>query len=161
MIGMSRVLARRLMCAAVSKPSMPGITTSSRITANSPVSSAFSAASPDLTGTRTWFSEDRIASSAVRFSARSSTSRILGFAVKVTSSLRPGSRLARLTRRGLPGSGALQPAPHDAQQMPGVHRLGDVVGGAGGDGLLPVPLHRLRGHRDDRQVRELWHLPDR
>ena len=46
MIGMSRVRSRRLMCAAVSKPSMPGIWTSSRITAKSSASSALSASSP-------------------------------------------------------------------------------------------------------------------
>ena len=39
-----------------------------RMTANSSTSSAFSASSPDRTGTRIWFSEDRIASSATRFS---------------------------------------------------------------------------------------------
>jgi hypothetical protein len=67
------------MWAAVSNPSMPGISTSSRITANSSLSSALSAASPDLAGTSVWFSELRIASSATMFSARSSTRRILAF----------------------------------------------------------------------------------
>src|ERR1035438_581523 len=76
MIGTSRVLACRLIGVAVSKPSIPGMTMSSRTTANSSACRACRACSPDRTGTRIWFSEDKIASSATRFSIRSSTRRI-------------------------------------------------------------------------------------
>src|SRR5436190_18835358 len=44
-----------------------------------------------------------------------------------------------------------EPDPHQRQQLIGVHRLGDVVAGAGVEALLPVSLHRLRGEREDRQ----------
>ena len=76
MIGTSRLLACRLICLAVSKPSIPGIMMSSRTTAYSSASIACTACSPDRTGTRIWFRDDRIASSATRFSGRSSTRRI-------------------------------------------------------------------------------------
>ena len=46
------------------------------MTANSSASAASTAASPDRTKTSSWSSDDKIASSASRFSARSSTSRI-------------------------------------------------------------------------------------
>src|SRR5882672_8478768 len=47
------------------------------------------------------------------------------------------------------GSGR-QPAAHAGQQLVGVHRLRHVVGGAGVQALLPVTLHGLRCHGDDR-----------
>jgi hypothetical protein len=51
MIGTSGVRPRSLICAAVSKPSMPGMTTSSRMTANSSATATSMAASPDRTNT--------------------------------------------------------------------------------------------------------------
>src|SRR5262249_15276637 len=54
-----------------------------------------------------------------------------------------------------------EPALHDAEQVFGVHRLGDIVGGTGGDALIPVALHGPGGHRDDRQVSQPRYLPDR
>ena len=75
-MGTSRVLAFCLIRAAVSMPFIPGITMSSSTTANSSESNASSACSPDWTGTRIWFSDDKMASSAIRFSVRSSTRRI-------------------------------------------------------------------------------------
>ena len=48
MIGIERVRSRALISRAVSKPSSPGIWTSSRIAAKSSCSSALSASSPEL-----------------------------------------------------------------------------------------------------------------
>ena len=98
MIGTSGVRPRRLICAAVSKPSMPGMSTSSRMTANSSPSAASRAASPDRTATSSWSSDDRIASSASRFSARSSTSRI--FARCATSGRASGDPAVATGARG-------------------------------------------------------------
>ncbi len=42
--------------------------------------------------------------------------------------------------------------PEDREQLVDVDRLGDVVGGARGQAVLPVAGHRLRGQRDDREV---------
>src|SRR5690606_18151187 len=148
MIGMLRVRSRRLMCAAVSKPSIPGMRTSSRMRAKSWVSSAFSASSPDRTGYGSTSSELRLASSAMRFSSRSSTKRILA---------RSGIRRTPFPRFGPPGGPALgaalgEPAAEPIEQEVHVDRLGHVVGRAGGDALLPVPVHDLGGQRDDREV---------
>src|SRR4051794_40974840 len=142
MIGTSRVLRRRLMALAISKPSIPGITMSSRITANSFVSSARSASSPDLARIMFWSSELRIASSATRFSSRSSTRRMFAFSATVN----PPSR----TR-------PTEPRPHDVKKMVRIDRLGHIVRRTGFDALLPVALHRLGGQGDDRQVGELRH----
>src|SRR5690349_13805150 len=77
MIGMSRVLSRSLIRRAVSIPSMPGMRTSSRISMKSSCRSCLSAWSPEVTATRFWPRGSRIASSATRFSGRSSTMRML------------------------------------------------------------------------------------
>jgi hypothetical protein len=80
--------------------------------------------------------EERMASSAIRFSARSSTSRILAFCGTLAAPLDPG----------MSGESALgprppfQPAAHQADQMRYVHWLGDVFGRAGGDRFSLVAL---------------------
>ena len=53
-----------------------------------------------------------------------------------------------------------QPDAHQRQQLLGVHRLGDVVGGAGVQALLAVAFHRLGGQGQDRQRAELGILAD-
>ena len=77
MIGTARVRSRSLISSAVSKPSSPGIWTSSRITAKSSWRRWRSASSPEFARTSSGPSGSRIASSASRFSGRSSTSRML------------------------------------------------------------------------------------
>ena len=72
-----RVRSRCLISSAVSKPSMPGICTSSRITREVVAQQRRSASSPEVACTSSWPSGSRIASSASRFSGRSSTSRTL------------------------------------------------------------------------------------
>jgi hypothetical protein len=78
MIGVVRLRSRPRMNLAVSKPSMPGIWTSSRTTAKSSSSSALSASSPEPAARRWTCRGSSTASSASRFSGRSSTSRTLG-----------------------------------------------------------------------------------
>ena len=56
---------------------------------------------------------------------------------------------------------AYQPDAQHREQLVQIDRLGNVIRGAGFDALGAVSLHRLRGHRDDRQRPELGDLPDR
>ena len=62
---------------AVSRPSMSGMLTSSRITANSRDSTSRSASEPERTITRFWPSSSRIVWKTSSFSGRSSTTRML------------------------------------------------------------------------------------
>src|SRR5689334_22771507 len=135
MIGVCSERARRRIIAAVSKPSMPGMRTSSRITAKSRWRSSRSAALPELALTISVGSSRRMDSSAISFSGLSSTIRTLA-----------SSGIAR--------SSPVQPDPQQREQLLGVDRLRDVVGGARLDALLAVALHRLGGDGDDRQVLE-------
>ena len=132
--------------AAVSKPSMSGMLTSSRITANSRFRISRSAAAPDCTGTRFWPSSSSTVWNTSSFSGRSSTIRMLAFSSR--------ARLQRRRRRSRRRSCALlaQPAPQHDQQVRRFNRLGQVVPGAGLDAFLAVALHGLGRHRDQRQV---------
>src|SRR5918999_5653144 len=111
---------------AVSKPSMSGMLTSSRITANSRRSTACSASPPERTITSSCPSSSRIVWKTSSFSGRSSTIRIAALSI--------------------------QPPPQHRQQVDTVDGLGEIVPGARLDALGAVALHRLRGHRDDRQL---------
>ena len=77
MIGVARLRGRVLIICAASRPSIPGICTSSRITAKSSESSLRSASSPDPARTVRSPSGLSTASSASRFSCWSSTSSTL------------------------------------------------------------------------------------
>src|SRR5438270_4178648 len=81
MIGVSRERSRLRIMRAVSKPSMPGMRTSSRITAKSFLSARRSASSPDCAIIRFWPSVDKSSCSAKRLFGSSSTSRILACGV--------------------------------------------------------------------------------
>jgi hypothetical protein len=63
----------------------------------------------------------------------------------------------RLHRCGEVGLGFSPTDPHSQQgeQQVDVDGLGDVVGSAGVEALLPVALHRLGGHRDQRMLDSL------
>ena len=151
------VRSRDLICAAVSKPSMPGICTSSRISAMSSRSRCLSASEPEFARISSCPRPDRMASSASRFSGRSSTSRIdtpeAGEGCTVTPPHRSRARM-------LVVGGTDQPGPHHGQQLVQVDRLGDVVTRPGHQALVPVARHRLRGEEQDRQVGEPGLLPD-
>src|SRR6266511_3809610 len=158
MIGTCRVRSRRLMCRAVSKPSISGICASSRINAKSSTSKRLSASSPLCAPTgwtgRPW----RIASRAVRLSLRSSTSSTLA-ACRCSGlvTVPPGSLAPR--RSHLP-PGAADPGRHDLEQLIEVDRLGDVVARARREAGLPVARHRLRGQEHHGQVGEPPVAPD-
>src|ERR1700688_1899457 len=146
MIGVRSELLRWRTSAAVSKPSMIGILTSSRMTAHSCSSSRRNASRPEAAVTTFCPGSDRMASNDSRFSALSSTTRMLTRSPRVIL-LALGPRWRRL-RAVLP----VQPAPQHRKHVLGVHRLGQVVPGPGFQRLLAVALHRLGGDRDDRQV---------
>src|SRR5215471_14074830 len=128
--------------AAVSNPSMSGIETSSRITANSSSIRSRSASIPELALTMFWPRSSRIASYERRREGWSSTRRLL------TRSL-----------IGSPSS-SVQPHAQEGEELLGVHGLRDVVGRARLEALVAVALHRLRGERDDRQEAEARVLAD-
>src|SRR5260370_4684053 len=124
---------------AVSNPSMAGVLTSSRMAASSRSRSWRSASAPDCTHTTFSPSSESSAPIDISLEGTSSTTRML---------TRPVLALEGLIRRGL----ARQPVPELAHQLLGVHRLGQVVGRAGLDALLPITLHGFGGHPDDRQA---------
>src|SRR5260370_24733529 len=76
-IGVFLDRSRERIVAAVSKPSIPGSCTSSRITAKSSLSRRRRASSPELALINVSPKPARTASSATKFSGRSSTRRIL------------------------------------------------------------------------------------
>src|SRR5574341_2462482 len=80
MIGVSVERSRERMRRAVSKPSMPGMRTSSRMTAKSFFSARRSASSPDCATIRFWPSVESSSCSAKRLFGSSSTSRIFACA---------------------------------------------------------------------------------
>src|SRR5678815_4122550 len=134
MIG---VCAERLYCRisfAVSRPSMSGMLTSSRITANSRCRISFSASDPERTMTRFCSSSSRIVWKTRSFSGRSSTIRMLVL--------------------------SMQPPSQHGQQVLAIDGFRQIVPGAGGDALLAVALHRLRRHGDDRQLAAARQLLD-
>src|SRR5436190_14659117 len=140
MIG---VCAERLywrMSFAVSRPSMSGMLTSSRITANSRFSTSFSASPPERTVTRFCPSSSRMLEKTSSFSGRSSTTRMFAFSWFIAL--------------------AVQPPSQHGQHMHAVDRLGQIVPGAGGNAFLTVALHGFRRDRDDRQVAAALQFPD-
>src|SRR5438477_805526 len=154
---------------AVSRPSMSGMLTSSRITANSRCSTSRSASEPERTMTRFCPSSSRMLLKTSSFSGRSSTTRMLAFSSLTKSgtdhvfgecSGNQGRRKTWSVPAFPSGSSPVQPAAQHGEQMQAVHRLRQVVPGARGDALLAVALHRLRGHRDDRQVGAAVELAD-
>src|ERR1700704_3084530 len=147
MIGVVSERRRCRMRAAVSKPSIPGMFTSSRMTAKSCLSRQRSASFPDAARTRFWFSSDNTVSCASSLSGRSSTIRMLTFSSA-------GSVVA-LESAGI--GLTMKPVAQERQETLGVHRLRDVIAGAGVDAFLAIALHRFRGQRDDRQLLEAIH----
>src|SRR5690242_6846601 len=55
----------------------------------------------------------------------------------------------------------VQPYPHQTQQLLRIDWLCDIVGGARGDALFTIALHRFRRQRDDRQIAQLRNLTNR
>jgi hypothetical protein len=85
MMGVSLERSRPRIIFAVSKPSMPGMRTSSRITAKSFFSTRRSASSPDCATIRFSPSVDSSSCSAYRLFGSSSTSRIFALAAAASA----------------------------------------------------------------------------
>src|SRR5262245_38586475 len=136
---------------AVSSPSMSGMLTSSRMTANSISRMYFRASCPDRALTMFCPSSSRIVLNTTCFSGRSSTTRMLTFS---------GASCRATTFVTASPTLLLQPGPQHRQQVRRVHRFGQVVPGAGLDALLAVALHGLGRHRDHRQIPPLRELAD-
>src|SRR4051812_34858486 len=160
MIGVCDVFRRERISSAVSRPSMPGMLTSRRITAHSLSSSQRNASSPEEAVTMFWSSSSRMVRKTTRLSRRSSTMRMLE---RSTGSAAVATVSSGMTARGIWAdtvTSALQPGLEDRDELFTVHRLGQVVPRARLDAAFAVPLHRLRRHRDDRQVLAAGNLAD-
>src|SRR5437870_1974394 len=143
MIGTCWLLLRWRMRLAVSKPSIPGMFTSSRMTANSWFRTWRSASRPEYARTMVCPRSSSTASSASSFSGRSSTRRM--------------ETLPSVSGIPLP----IQPNPQHRQELLRVDWLADVIARPRLDALFPVALHGLGGEGDDRELAELAQLADR
>src|SRR3954464_14561584 len=161
MMGVCEVFRRERMSSAVSRPSMPGMLTSSRITAHSLSSSQRSASSPEEAVTMFWSSSSRIVRNTTRLSSRSSTMRMLDRSSG-------GGAADGGTPPSARGTGAfivsvisaVQPCLEDRQELLAIDGLGQVVPRARLDAAFAVALHRLRRDRHDRQVLAARELAD-
>ena len=160
-MGVSLDCSRSRIMAAVSKPSMSGILTSSRIAAKSCSRQARRASLPDWALISSWPSPSNTASNATRFSGLSSTSRIftvsgwgasgviaatVATSLSVISACRFRSRLR--VHLG-------QPHPEQGHEFFEYDRLGYVVRSSRFDTFFPVTLHRFRSQGNNRQVPKL------
>src|SRR5258705_11741889 len=155
MIGVCADLRRERMSSAVSRPSMPGMFTSSRITAHSLSRSQRSASSPEEAVTMFWSSSSRMVRKTTRLSSRSSTMRMFDLSSGVAAPRAESSPVVvagTCTLMSWASVSALQPGLENAQQLLAVDRLGKIIPRARLDATLTVSLHRLRRHRDARQV---------
>src|SRR5580658_3524785 len=148
MIGSSlpfSILRRRL---ATSKPSIPGICTSSKMTAKVSVATRSRASAPDFASTTRTSSGLSRAPRTTRFAGESSTMRTLAVFGELgcPTLLLRGPR-HRYDHRSL----GCHPDVEDGEELLGVDGFGDVFRGSRREGLLPVALHGLRRQRDDRQ----------
>ena len=157
MIGVCRVRSRCRIRSATSKPSMPGIWTSIRISAKSsveqPAQRLDAGAGPD----------EVLAQLAQR---RLQDEEVVRRVVDHEDvDFRLGLHGLVSGRAGASGCSAYSRAVEpDAQERPellALHRLGDVVGCAGVEALPAIVLHGLGGQGDDRQLAELRQLADR
>src|SRR5687768_8625014 len=124
-------------------PLRPGILMSRIMAANSWRSIASSASSADCARTSAQPLDSSITSRASRFRASSSTMRILTTSSAMQSGLLPFAIFVTFAL-------SIKPDAQQRQQLVGVHRLGDVVGGAGLQTLLTIALHGLGGQRENR-----------
>ena len=150
MIGVCRVRSRCRIRSAVSKPSMPGIWTSIRISAKSsleqPAQRLDAGAGPD----------EVLAQLAQR---RLEDEEVAGRVVDHEDvDLRlgrhgrsPGLVAGDGSRCGSPR--AVEPDAEERPELLALHRLGDVVGCAGVEALPAIVLHGLGRQGDDRQRR--------
>src|SRR5262249_7059257 len=134
-----------------------GMYTSSRMTAKSRWSTCLSASAPEETDTSSCPNSSKTDWYTSSLSGRSSTIRMF---VLSASAMGPFRTAWFVSPRPPPHPSAVQPGPQHGEHLLGVHRLREVVPGAGLDALLPVALHGLGRHGDDRQVPQPRHLAD-
>src|SRR3954470_16643609 len=145
MIGVWRQRLSWRMSEAVSKPSMSGMRTSSRMTAKSFLRTCRSASLPERAGMTLRSGADSRCCSAIRLCSSSSTTRMLTLEV-------------RTDRRSAQGTG--ERGAQEQRQLLDVHGLRDVVVRARLQAALSVLLHRLRGHGDDRHLAQRLEAAD-
>src|SRR6188508_2501341 len=148
---------------------MPGMKTSRRITANSPLSRWRSASSPEVaTSTSARSSMTVRIASRLRSSSSTTSTRACvvapgsgaaagaagvttlgtGWTGRVTFMLLFGRRLGQWRKQTHSAAGLADPDPEQRQQEVDVDWLGDIIGCAGVEALLAVALHRLGSDRD-------------
>src|SRR5882724_269429 len=168
MIGVWANLLRPRISAAVSKPSISGIFTSSRITANSISSMSLSASLPDLATTTFSFNSSRMVCRTSTLSWWSSTTRIFALPVlpEAASSClatlcMPWSFFpSRVLSWADPEELMQQPGPHHGQHLVDIDGLRQIIPCARLYAAFAIALHGLGGHRDDRQILAGRHLAD-
>src|SRR5262249_54786192 len=134
-IGVCADFLRPRIRAAVSKPSMPGMFTSSRMTANSLSRTCRSASWPERTVITVCPNSARTDSRTSNFSGSSSITRML--TLSFIDQCHPWL--------------AIQPRPQDGQQLLRIDGFGEIIPGPGLDAFLPVAFHGLGRHGDDRE----------
>src|SRR5688572_28221237 len=150
-MGTVAVRSRSLIALTSSKPPMSGMTTSTSRAANSSSSRRRRASVPEHASTRRYPAGERIAESASRFSARSSTikrlTRISSFSLIV-----PSRDAAGLSS---PAGRRPEVLAEQGEELAGLGGLHHVVGRSGRERMGAIALAGLGGERDDRQLRVL------
>src|SRR2546422_4693606 len=160
MIGTCADRLRPRISAAVSRPSSPGMLTSSRITAKSCCSTRFNACSPEAATTRFWPRSSRIARNTTCLSGLSSTMRM---SARSFTMCLVKCRIGE-SNGAFRSASASEPRPQHADQELGVDRLGEVIPGACFHALFAVALHGLRRDGNDGELlarADLANLADR
>src|SRR3954464_475652 len=147
MIGVRRERSRPRMRRAVSKPSMPGMRTSSRITAKSFLSARRSASSPDCAIIRFWPSPERSSCRAKRLFGSSSTSRILACGAASAS----GSTAAMAAALKSDDAGSVTVAASDMSAYELVANGVVDEGRIAGKAELAQDARAIRAHRGRRE----------
>src|SRR5689334_7542280 len=139
MMGVVSLRGRCRISLAVSNPSIPGMLTSSRMTAKSSRKRQRKASVPERARTRFWRKSESRTSWARSLSGRSSTIRILTF----SSATSVGWNSLVMS--------TMHPAPQEREETFRIHGLGNVIACARFNTFLAIALHRLGGQSDDRK----------
>src|ERR1051326_1931715 len=143
MIGVWLVFSRPRTRVAVWNPSMWGISTSRRMTAASFLRRYFRASEPEPAFTRFSLRPFRMASSASRFSFRSSTRRIFTFSVAdIVLTVGSSPKIESQQRK----------------QSVNVGRFRDVIGGPCLHAFFAIAFHGFRSHGNDWRRCESAHV---
>src|SRR4051794_37338182 len=168
MIGVCSERFRSRISAAVSKPSISGMLTSSKMTAKSSLSRQRNASRPECALTMVWPSSSSVASIDRIFSGMSSTMSMLTGSVVFIKNLDPSpvtrderppkSTSASVSEVRFQACLAFDPSAKHGQHLFRIHWLRQVIPGPSFDALLPVALHGLGRNGDDRELLQMWNL---